>query len=105
MRMKKRDFTKVFSKDISEKKEFDRIGYHYERIFYYAPAHCCVYRMTRKEDGRFSGYEVVRGKRRLNPDGMVVYNYPSDEDFGTYGFYGYHLDRLLVHLDEWMELE
>ena len=103
--MQKRDFTNVFSKDISEKMRFSRCGYDYQCIYYNQDFHCGVWRMTRKEDGRFSGYEVVRGKHRLNPDGTVVYNYPSDEDFGVYGFYGYHLDRLLVHLDEWMELE
>ena len=45
------------------------------------------------------------GRRHKQPDGSVVWCYPGDEEFGTYGFYSYHLDRLLVYLDRWMELE
>lgn len=31
-------------------------------------------------------YEVVRGKKYTNPDGNVVYVYPSTSDFGKHAF-------------------
>ena len=31
-------------------------------------------------------YEVVKLKKRKNPDGEIVYVYPCDEDFGTFGY-------------------
>lgn len=95
----------IKSKDISEKMRFSRCGYDYECIYYNQDFHCGVWRMTSKSTGRFGGYEVVSGRRHKQPDGSVVWCYPGDEEFGTYGFYSYHLDRLLVYLDRWMELE
>ena len=35
--------------------------------------------------GRLVGYEVVKGKKRKNPDGSEVLCYPSSDDFGSYG--------------------
>lgn len=31
-------------------------------------------------------YEIVRGVRHKNPDGNIVYLYPSSEQFGSYGY-------------------
>lgn len=95
----------IKSKDISEKMRFSRIGYDYECVFYNQDFHCGVWRMTKKDSGRFGGYEVVKGIRHKQPDGSFVWSYPGDEDFGRYGFFDYNLERLLRHLDEWMELE
>lgn len=93
----------IAAKDIKEKMRFSRIGYDYECIYYNQDFHCGVWKMTK--NGRFGGYEVVKGFRYRQPDGSIVYRYPSDEQFGVYGFYGYDLERLLVHLDRWMELD
>lgn len=95
----------IVAKDISEKMRFSRVGYDYECIFFNQDFHCGVWRMTRKEDGRFGGYEVVKGYKCKNGDGSVVYRYPGDEDFGRLGYYGYDLSRLMKYLDEFMELE
>ena len=95
----------IVAKDISEKMRFSRCGYDYECLYYNQDFHCGVWKMKSKGTGRFCGYEVVRGFRYKQPDGSIVYRYPSDEQFGTYGFYGYDLERLLRHMDEWMELE
>ena len=46
-----------------------------------------------------NGYYIV------HLDGSIVYRYPGDELFGYLGFYSYNLDRLLKHIDEWMELD
>ena len=46
----------------------------------------------------------MKGIKYTQPDGSIVYIYPGDEQFGRSGFYGYDLNRLLRHLDEWMEI-
>ena len=91
----------IVAKDISEKMIFSRCGYDYQCIDF----HCGVWKMTDKDTGRFSGYEVVKGLKYKQPDGSIAYRYPGDELFGYLGFYGYNLDRLLKHIDEWMELD
>lgn len=76
---------KIFVKDISELKEFSHDGtllkfqeiteegwYIYQRYF---------------NDGRLMGFEVVRPKKRKNPDGSIVRIYPSTTQFGSYGLY------------------
>lgn len=75
--------TKIFGTDISEKKEFDRIGIHYKQVYADDINHIYLYQM----DNRENAYELVKGKKRKNPDGNIVYVYPSDEDFGTLGWY------------------
>lgn len=39
------------------------------------------------QSGRLFGYEVVKGVKHKNPDGSIVYSYPSSEQFGTYGYF------------------
>ena len=95
----------IAAKDISEKKSFSRCGYNYQCIYYNQDFHCGVWKMTNKNTGRFGGYEVIKGVKYRQPDGSIVYRYPGDEQFGVYGFYSYNLDRLLKHIDEWMELD
>lgn len=74
-----------YRKDLTEMFEFDRCGYHYVNICYDKDNHKGIWEM-RKGD-RSYGFEVVRGKKYKNPDGNIVYIYPSDEQFGTYGWY------------------
>lgn len=79
---------KTFRKDISDKKEFDRNGYHYTQILADDEKKVYLYEMTPIEwEKKYDQYELVKGKRYKNPDGEIVYIYPSDEDFGTYGWY------------------
>ena len=79
---------KFAKKDISEKKEFDRNGYHYEQILADEEYKVYLYKMTPIEwEKKYYQYELVKGKRYKNPDNTIVYAYPSDEDFGTYGWY------------------
>lgn len=77
---------KIFRTDISEKKEFDRIGYHYTQILADDEKHVYLYKLS-KPGIKYLQFELVKGKRYQNPDGEIVYIYPSDEDFGTYGWY------------------
>ena len=76
---------KIFSTDIKYKKEFDRIGYHYTMVRADDEHHVYLYEM--EKGNPYSQYELVKGKKHTNPDGEVVYVYPSDEDFGVYGWY------------------
>jgi len=75
--------------DINEKKEFDRIGYHYTRVLADDEKHVYLYEMKHKDYEHYPAYELVIGKPYKNPDGSIVYRYPGDEDFGTYGWFIY----------------
>ena len=93
----------ITSLDISQKMKFSRVGYDYENIIFDPVHHCGIWRMTKVIDGVVEdmGYEVVKGMRRKNPDGSIVYVYPGDEQFGSYGFFDYHLDRVKKILERW----
>lgn len=78
---------KIYSKDISDKKEFTFDG---ERL----KLNRCldeeshIYLFERYNSaGMLYAYELVRGIRHKNPDGQIVYVYPSSEQFGRYGFF------------------
>ena len=95
----------VFCTDLSEKMEFDRLCYHYKNIYFDDRLHLGIWRMTLKEDGKFLGYEVVKGVRHKQPDGSFVYYYPGDEDFGINGFYSYDLGWCLDKINWWSDVE
>mgnify|MGYP003293731388 CR=1 FL=1 len=76
---------KVFATDIKDKKVFNRIGCTYYQVYADHDNHIYVYDII-NQDGIHRGYEVVKGLKRKNPDGSTVYVYPSDEQFGIYGF-------------------
>lgn len=77
--------------DIKDKTHFRRIGYDYYRVYFDATRHIAVYEMSK--DGKHKGYEVIKGKKHKNPDGTIVFVYPSDEDFGIYGWYVNFVDE------------
>lgn len=78
---------KIFSKDISEKKEFTFEGDTLKQKYCYdEDKHIYVYERY-NHSGRLFGYELVRGVRRKQPNGEIVYVYPSSEQFGKYGYF------------------
>ena len=83
---------KLKAKDIREKNTFNRVGYTYSRVFADDTNHIYIYQMTNKK-GEHRGYELVKARPYKNPDGGVVYRYPTDEEFGTYGWYIYYGGR------------
>ena len=95
----------IVAKDISEKMRFSRCGYDYQCIYYNPDFHCGVWKMTDKNTGRFSGYEVVKGLKYKQPDGSIVYRNPGDEQFGVYGFYTHNIDRCKEILDSWLNIK
>ena len=79
MTFNKNVMKEIYRKDISELKEFEKYGDVIRQIRHYPETGWWLY-------DRGSHYEVVRGKKHTNPDGSVVYVYPSSEDWGTYGY-------------------
>lgn len=96
-----------YFKDISQKMTFRRAGYDYKNILFDEEHHCGIWKMSKKIDGivKDMGYEVVRGVKRKNPDGSIVYCYPNDEQFGIYGFYTHSLERCNEILDSWIAVK
>lgn len=72
-------------KDLSAKKTFVRAGYVLKNIALDKDKHCGVWEVYRND--QLQGYEVVVGKKCINPNGKIIYTYPGDEDFGTHGWY------------------
>lgn len=68
---------------IEEKEEFNRAGYHYTRVWSDNDNKVYVYRLHHiEEEMPYYQFEVVKGVKRKG-----IYVYPSDEDFGTNGWY------------------
>lgn len=70
----------VFCRDISERLTFNRRGYNYKNIYLNNEKHTGIWEVSLK--GSFQGYEIIKGIKAKNPDGRIVYTYPSDERFG-----------------------
>ena len=98
---------KTVRKDISEKMTFRRAGCDYQNIVFNEEHHCGIWKMSKEIDGvvKDMGYEVVKGVKKKNPDGSIVYVYPVDEQFGVYGFYTYNLERCKEILDSWLTIK
>lgn len=77
---------KPFRKDISEVKTFEKYGDVFTQVSYNPETGWYLYERVNKEDHDRSHYEVVRGKRYVNPDGKAVMVYPGERDWGTYGY-------------------
>lgn len=76
----------IFSTDISERKGFAFQDDTLKQCEYNEETGLWLYeRYTPK--GRLMGYEMVRGVRKVNPNGEVVHSYPSSEQFGNYGWF------------------
>ena len=105
--MQRKDIRNVLAKDISEKMEFSRVGYDYKNIVFDAEHHCGIWKMTKNVGDvvKDMGYEVVKGIKRKNPDGSIVYRYPGDEEFGVNGFYTCNFERCKEILDSWLEVK
>lgn len=70
---------KIFRKDISEMKTFTKYGDVFTQVRNNPDTGWWLYE-------RPTHYEVVKGKKYKNPDGEIVYVYPSENDWGVYGY-------------------
>lgn len=74
---------RIIAKDISEMKEFTKYGDTFRQIRNNPETGWWLYE-RRGKDNR--SYEVVKGVKHKNPDGTIVYIYPSTEHWGKYGY-------------------
>ena len=82
-----------FRKDISERKEFVCEGTTLKQLGYDESTGKYIYGRYHLKDcrkewvGKLMGYEIVKPVRYKNPDGTIVGVYPSNEQFGKYGWF------------------
>ena len=82
-----KDLKEIKLKDISTIKEFKRYDYNYTRVKDFGN-NIYLFKMEHiNEPLPYSQYELVKGEKKTNTDGSVVYIYPSSSHFGTNGFY------------------
>lgn len=77
---------KINYTDIKEKKEFTYQGDTLKQIDYNPDTNRYVYGRF-LQNGKLYGYEIVQSLKRKNPDGTIVYCYPSTEQFGKNGWF------------------
>ena len=93
---------KIYYKSIEEINSFTKYGDTFTKVFGNDEKHIYVFK-------RGIDYEVVQGVKHKNPDGNIVYVYPSNEQFGVYGYYisGYvknnALERIIFRLSQFDE--
>lgn len=74
--------------DITEKRVFTRLNYEYKMVASDEQNHIYLFEMTPLEwEKTYEQFELVKGVKVKNPDENIVYRYPSDEQFGQYGWY------------------
>ena len=73
-------------KDISETKTFEKYGDIFTQVRHNPETGWYLYERVKKDAPDCSHYEVVKGAKHTNPDGSVVYAYPSSERWGTNGY-------------------
>ena len=74
----------IYATDISEKKEFTKYGDTFRQVRNNPETGWWLYERTSKFGVKH--YEVVKGKPKINPNGEKVFVYPSDSDWGIYGY-------------------
>lgn len=81
----------ITSRDISELKEFNEHGTRLVQSGYNEQTGRYLYKRYYIDSptlgNRLMGYEIIKPCKRKNPDGTVVYTYPSNSQFGSYGWY------------------
>lgn len=77
----------IYATDISDRKEFTFQGDRLEQYKSYGDGWWLYKRYNQYSDFHFMGWELVKSVRHKNPDGEMVYTYPSSEQFGTYGLF------------------
>ena len=75
----------IIRKDIKDMKAFEKFGDLFTQIGNNPETGWYLYERVNKESGK-KHYEVVKGKKHKNPDGSIVYAFPSTELWGTYGY-------------------
>ena len=79
----------IIKKDIRELNSFKKFDSTFTKIWSDEDRHLYVFKRVKiMDDGKERiDYEVIKGVKTKNPDGSIVYAYPSSDNFGTYGYY------------------
>lgn len=78
----------IYYTDIKNNKKFKKNGYNYTCVKADVVNNIYIYKMEHIDEPiPYSQYELIIGVKRKQPDGSTVYVYPSDEQFGIYGWY------------------
>lgn len=76
-----------FKDDIKDRLEFKKDGDILRQFKSYGDGWWLYKRFNQYSNFNFMGWELVKGVRHKNPDGEIVFVYPSSEQFGMYGFF------------------
>ena len=80
-----KDKNSICRKSIDEKKEFNLEGDTFK--FVKKNEKDNIYLYARYHNGYLHAYEVVKPVKAKQPDGSLVFVYPSSSQFGIYGFF------------------
>lgn len=69
----------IYRKDLQ--KTFTKYGDTFTQIAHNPNLNTYIYERIDGE-GRHNGYEVIKPKKCTNPDGSIVYVYPTENDWG-----------------------
>ena len=79
--------------DLKEQNNFRKFDEDFSKIWSDDKNHIYVFKRVKKynlDNGNTKeviSYEVIKGVKKKNPDGTIVYAYPSTDQFGIYGYY------------------
>lgn len=76
---------KIERKNLWETPVFFKYGNKFEMVREDRENNRFLFKRTNK-DGRVICYEIIRGVRYVNPDGSIVFTYPSEQYWGNYGW-------------------
>lgn len=69
------------------KKEFTFDGTRLYQLEYCEKTGRYLYKRVMMNDGRTLGFEIITPRKYNNPDGTIVYVYPSTAEFGYAGWF------------------
>lgn len=75
----------IILKDVKEIDNFTKYGEKFSKVFADDEKH--IYVFKRESKNGVISWEIFKSYAKKNPDGSIVYYYPSSNDFGCNAFY------------------
>lgn len=88
--------------DLSELKEFRNKSYNLKQINYNPDNHIGIWEVY-GVDNKICGYEIVRGVLTLDNNFNTYWTYPTEEQFGDYGWYVGSYNRAIDKYNQILE--
>ena len=82
---------KIEYTDLKNLNDFEKYGDKFTKIYADDENHIYIYKRVSRYG--VAAFELVKGVKAKNPDGSIVYRYPSSEQFGISGWYIMDNDR------------